>query len=107
MIEQKIFEIMVPLNYLSVFWRTLQMPLINFEVNFILTWSENCVIVSTNQNAKFSISDTKLYVPVVTLTTEDNAKLLQQIKSGFKRVLNWSKYFSKPELLAQNPNLNH
>ena len=63
-------EIMVLLKYPSVFWRTLEMPLINCEINLILTWSENCVIVSTdvtNQNAKFSISDAKLYVPVVTL----------------------------------------
>ena len=86
------------------------MPLINCEVNLILTWSENCVIASTNvanQNATFLITDTKLYVPVVTLSTQDNAKLLQQLKSGFKRVINWNKYLSKPELLARNPNLNH
>ena len=102
--------IMVPLKYLSNFWRTLDMPLINCEVNLILTWSRNCVIVSSkeaNQNATFAITDTKLYVPVVTLSTQDNAKLLQQLKSGFKRVINWNKYLSKPELLAQNPNLNH
>ena len=103
-------EIMVALKYLSNFWRTLEMPLINCEINLILTWSENCVIVSTNvgnQNATFAITDTKLYVPEVTLSTQDNAKLLQQIKSGFKAVINWKKYLSKPELLAQNPNLNH
>ena len=61
---------MVPLKYLSNFWRTLEMPLINCEVNLILTWSENCVIVSTNvenQNPTFAITDTKLYVPVITL----------------------------------------
>ena len=72
--------------------------------------SANCVIVSTdvaNQNATFTISDTKLYVPVVTLSTQDNAKLLQQLKSGFKRIINWNKYLSKPELLGRNPNLNH
>ena len=98
------------LAYLSVFWRSLELPLINCEVNLILTWSENCVIVSTNvanQNATFAITDTKLYVPVVTLSTQDNAKLLQQLKSGFKRVVNWNKYLSKPELLAQNPSLNY
>ena len=86
------------------------MPLINCEFNLILTWSTNCVIVSTNvanQNATFAITDTKSYVPVVTLSTQDNAKLLQQLKSGFKRVVNWNKYLSKPELLTQNPNLNH
>ena len=74
-----------------------------------MTWSANCVIVYTdiaNQGAIFAITETKLYVPVVTLSTQDNAKLLQQFKSGFKRIINWNKYLSKPELLAQNPNLN-
>ena len=103
-------EIMVPLKYLSNFWRTLEMPLINCEVNLILTWSSTCVIVSTNnanQGATFTITNTRLYVPVVTLSTQENARLLQQLKSGFKRVINWNKYLSKPVLLAQNPNLNH
>ena len=102
-------EIMVPLKYLSSFWRTLEMPLINCEVNLILTWSSICVIVSTNkanQNAKFPITDTKLYVPVVTLSTKENAKLLQQLNTGFKRVINWNKYLIKPELLP-NPKLNY
>ena len=65
-------EIMVPLKYLSNFWRTLEMPLINCEVNLILTRSSTCVLVATdiqNQNAKFAITDTKLYVPVVTFST--------------------------------------
>ena len=103
-------KIKVPLKYLSNVWRTLEMPLINCEVNLILTWSRNFVFVSSNeanQNATFAITDTKLYVPVVTLSTQDNAKLLQQLTSGFKRVFNWNRYLSKPELLAQNPNLNH
>ena len=107
--ETKNVEIIVPLKYLSNFWRTLEMPLINCEVNLILTWSANCDIVSTyvaNQIATFAITDTKLYVPVVTLSTQHNTKLLEQLKSGFKRVINWNKYISRPELLAQNPNLN-
>ena len=86
------------------------MSLINCETNLILTWSANCIIVSTNvanQNATFVITDTKLYVPVVTLPTQDNAKLLQQLKSGFKRVSYWNKYLSKPELLGQHPSLNY
>ena len=101
---------MVPLKYWSNFWRTLEMPLINCEINLILTCSTNCVIVYTivgNQGATFAITETKLYVPVVTLSTQDNAKLLQQLKSGFKRIINWNKYLTKPELLAQNRNLNH
>ena len=103
-------EIMVPLKYLSNFWRTLEMPLINCEINLTLTSSTNCGIVSTNvanQNATFEITDTKLYVSVITLSTQDNSKLFQKLKSGFKRVINWNKYLSKPKLLAQNPNLNH
>ena len=102
-------KIMVPLLYLSVFWRSLELPKINCEVNLILIWSAKCVIVSTNvanQNATFAITDTKLCASVVTLSTQDTAKLLQQLKSGFKRVINWNKYLSKPGLLAQNPNLN-
>ena len=68
-------EIMVPLKYLSNFWRTLEMPLINCEVNLFLTWSATCVLIYTNdqnQNATFAITDTKLYVPVVTLPTQEN-----------------------------------
>ena len=110
MMEQKNVEIMVPLKYLSNFWRIPEIPLIKCEINLILTWSTNCVIVSTNvanQNATFEITDTKLYVPVVTLSAQNNSRLLQQLKSSFKRVISWNKYLSKPELLAQNPNLNH
>ena len=86
------------------------MPLINCEINLLLTWSASCVIVSTdvgNQNATFAITDTKLYVLVVTSSQQDNPTLLEQLQFGFKRVINWNKYLSKPELLAQNPNLNH
>ena len=103
-------EIMVPLKYLSNFWRTLEMPRINCEVNLILTCSSTCVLVSTNinnQNERFTITDIKLYVPVVTLSTQENTNFFQQLKSGFRRVINWNKYLSKPELLAQNPDLNH
>ena len=98
---------MVPLKYLSNFWRTLEMPLINCEVSLNLTWSSTCVINNSTGEVAFEITDTILYIPVITLSKEDNAKLLQQLKSGFKRVVNWNKYLSKPELLAQNPDLNH
>ena len=100
-------EIMVSLKYLSNFWRTFEMPLINCEVNLILTWPSTCVITNSNGAGTFAITNTKFYVPVVTLSTQENAKLLQHLKSGFKRTINWNKYLSKPELLAQNPNLNH
>ena len=105
--NEKDVEIMVPLKYLSNFWRTLEMPLINCEVNLILTWSPSCVITNSTGAGTFEITDTKLYIPVVTLSTKENAKLLQQLKSGFKRVINWNKYLSKPELLRRNPNLNY
>ena len=74
------------------------------------SWSSTCVLIATvnpNQNATFAKTNKNLYVPVVTLSTQGNTKFLQQLKSGFKRVINWNKYLSKPELLAQNPNLNH
>ena len=105
--NEKDVEIMVPLKYLSNFWRTLELPLINCEVNLILTWSSTCVITNSTGAGTFEITDTKFYVPVVTFSTKENAKLLQQLKSGFKRVINWNKYLSKPELLRQNPNLNY
>ena len=105
--NEKDVEIVVPLKYLSNFWRTLEMPLINCEVNPILTWSSTCVITESNGAGTFAITDTKLYVRVVPLSTQENTKFLQQLISGFKRVINWNKYLSKPELLAQNPNLNH
>ena len=104
--NEKDVEIMVPLKYLSNFWRTLEMPLINCEVNPILTWSSTCVITNSDGVGTFAITDTKLYVPVVTLSTQENTKFLQQLKSGFKRVINWNKYLSKSELLVQNANLN-
>ena len=76
-------EIMAPLKNLSNFWRTLEMLLINCKVNLILTWSSFCVITNSAGKGKFKINKTKLYVPVVTLSTQDNAKRLQQLKSSF------------------------
>ena len=100
-------EIMVPIKYLSNFWRTFEMSLINREVNLILTWSSTCVITNSNGAGTFAITDTKLYVPVVTLSTQENTKFLQQLKTGFKRVINSNKYLSKPELIRRDPNLTH
>ena len=74
------------------------MPLIDWENNLILSWSKKSVIAfntASNQETTFAITDTKLYVPFVTLSTKDNSKLLQQLKSGFKRIINWNKYQSK------------
>ena len=86
------------------------MPLINWEVNLILTWSANCVISShtaATQAKTFTITDTKLYVPVVTLSINDNAKPIQQLKSGFKRTINWNKYQLKAAIQARNQYLNY
>ena len=91
-------EIMVPLKCLSNFWRTLEMPSVNCEINLILTWSADCVIIYTNfgnQVPTFAITETKktnLYVPIVTLSTQDNSKLLPQLKPCFKRTISWNKY---------------
>ena len=98
----KSVEIIVPLKYLSKFWRTLEMPLINCEVELMLTWFKGCVITNSTGEAKFVITETKLYVPVVTLSTQDNVKLLQQLKSGFKRTINWNKYESSVKTFVQN-----
>ena len=123
---EKEVEIVVPLKYLSNFWRTLNMPLINCEINLILTWSENCVLtskatrdavpaqggnpavtrVNNPTNATFKITDTKLYVPVVTLSTKDD-NFLEQLKSGLKRTIKWNKYRSEMTNQTKTNHWNH
>ena len=100
-------EIIVPLKYLSNFWRTIEIPLINCEFNFILTWPSTCVITNFTGAGRFAITDTKLYVPVLILSTLDNAKFPPQLNSGFKRTINWNKYPSHLKTYAQNQYLNH
>ena len=103
-------KIVVPLKYLNNFWRSLNILLINCKIELILTWFKNCVLISkatreTNydadlivrkinnpENATFQVTDTKLYVPVVTLSKENYTKLLEQLKTGFKRTIKWNKY---------------
>ena len=80
------------LKYFSNFCRTLEIPLIKCEINPILTCSESYVISSATSKTKFVITDTKLYAPVVTLSNQDNAKLLEKLRSGFKRIVNWNNY---------------
>ena len=122
---EKEFEIVVLLKYLRNVWKTLDIPLINCEINLILTWSENCVLTSkatrdanpdvnlavaainNPTNATFKITDTKLYVPVVTLSTENDKKLLEQLRTGFKRTIKWNKYRSEMTNQTQNNNLNY
>ena len=123
-VEKDDVEAVLPLKYLSNFWRTLDIPLINCEISLTLTWSENCVITSkvtretdpdadraiagiyNPTNAAFKITDCKLYVPVVTLSAEDDKKLLDQLKTGFKRTIKWSKYRSEMSNQTKNNTLN-
>ena len=97
----------MPLKFLSNFWKTLEMSWINCEIKLILTWSPTCVISSATGETKFKITETKLYVPVVTLSTQDNAKLLQQLKLDFKRTISGNKYEPNIKTFAQNRYLNH
>ena len=84
-------KIAVPLKYLSNFWRSLEMPLINCKVELSLKWIENCLL-TTATTATFKITDAKLYVPIVTLSAEDNVKLSKLLGEGFKRSIYWNEY---------------
>ena len=100
--QKKGVKIAVPLKYLGNFWRSLEMPLINCKVELSLKWIENCVLTTAEINAvanatgadgaNFEITDAKLYVPIVTLSAEDNAKLSKILSEGFKRFVHWNKY---------------
>ena len=118
-------KVVVPLTHLSNFWRHLNIPLINCEVELILTWFKNCVLIDKStreanydadsnvyeidspENAIFKITDIKLYVPVVTLSKEDDIKLSERLKTGFKRIIKWNKYRSQMSIQSQNNNLNY
>ena len=118
---QKI-ELPIPLKYLGNFWRALNIPLICCEVFLELKWNKNCVITSSERiqvdagppivrdnaptGATLSITDCKLYVPVVTLSKDDEIKLLTNLKSGFKREIIWNKGRSQMTTEAINNNLN-
>ena len=115
----------MPLKCLSNFWRTLDTPLINCEVSLTLPWSGNCALTSkatreadpdadpavaginNPTNAVFKITDCKLYVPVVILSAENDNKLLDQLKTGFRRTIKWNKYRSKISNQTKNNNLNY
>ena len=114
-------QVFIPLKHLSNFWRSLNIPLINCEVELILTWSKNCVLVNMIKRdaeggnpaiiapteLEFKITNTKLYVPVVTLSKENDTKLLEQLKRGFKRTIKWNKYRSQMTVQSNNNNLNY
>ena len=95
-------KIAVPLKYLSNFWRSLEMSLINCKVELSLKWIDNCVLTTGTtcanadatgaDSATFEVTDAKLFVPIVTLSTEDNAKLLKLLGEGFKISIYWNKY---------------
>ena len=81
------------------------MPLINCEISLQFKWSKDCILVdgtAANQNPEFIVTDTKLYVLVVTLSTQDNVKLLKQLESGFKITINWNEYLPKTTNQTQN-----
>ena len=92
-------KIAVPLKYLSNFWRSLEMPLINCRVELSLTWDENCILISLAGISIFTITDAKLYIPVITLSIEDNARLTKLLSKGFERSVYWSKYKVIPNKL--------
>ena len=116
-------EIVVPLKYLSNFWRCLDLHLIKCEIELDLTWPKNCVISETSRTpevagdnpvnttlttgATFTINNTKLYVPIVILSINDSIKFLEYVKQGFKRKTSWSKYRSEIKTQPKNDNLDY
>ena len=112
-------EVVIPLKHLSIFWRSVEMQLINCEIEMILTWSKNCALADVAVDAdanpavvaptglQFQITDTKLYVPVVTLSTKDDNNFLEQLKSEFKRTIKWNKYRSEMTNQTKTNHLNH
>ena len=116
---KKNVELAIPLRYLGNFWRALNIPLISCEVSFELKWNKTCVITSQQigvnldggntaapTNATLAINDCKLYIPAVTLSKDDEIKLLTNLKSGFTREIEWNKYRSQMTTEAVNNNLN-
>ena len=89
-------KVAVLLRYLSNFWRSSEMPLINCKIHLKLNWSKDCVI-STIAATTFKITSTKLYVPIVTLSSKDNVKLIKLLEEGFKRPVYWNEYQTKIE----------
>ena len=95
-------EIAVLLKYLRNFWRTLQIPPVKCKVTLNLTFSTNCVIPEVDRVTTFAIINAKRYVPVVTLSTQCNAKLLHQLKPRLKKTNDWNKYLPRVPTKAQS-----
>ena len=85
-------KIAIPLKYLSNFWRSLGIPLINCKIELPLKSYEECILSNAGTAVTFTITDAKLYVPIITLKTEDNTKLSKLLSEGFKRSIYWNKY---------------
>ena len=98
-------KIVVPLKYLSNFFRSLEMPLINCKVNLNLTWKRECVLSNQAGDAVFIINDTKLYIPVVTLSKEDSKDFIVQQNKGFQRSIYWNEYKTKEQNEDANNNV--
>ena len=94
-IAKRSVKVVIPLKYLSNFFRSLEMPLINCKIKLNLTWKKECVLSTDNGNAVFIINDTKIYVPVVTLSKEDNKDFIEQQNKGFQRFIYWNEYKTK------------
>ena len=117
--EKEDVKIAIPLKYLGNFWRSLDIPLINCEITLVLSWYKECVpvgrvhrgppaaAINSPTDSKFEISDCKLYVPIVTVSAEIDNKLLEQLKSGFRRTIKWNKYMSQMSNQNKNNNLNY
>ena len=100
-------KVVVPLKYLSNFFRSLEMPLINCKIKLNLTWKKECALSTDAGEAVFIINDTKLYVPVVTLSKEDNKDFIEQQNKGFQRSIYWNKYKAKEQTVdSDNNNAN-
>ena len=118
-------EFHVPFKYLGNFWKSLNISLVNTVVSLALTRSKGCVLtdmatkeadatadppieaINAHTSTVFEISDCKLYVPVVTLSAEDDNKLLELLETGFKRTIKWNKYRSEMSNQTKNNNLNY
>ena len=120
--EKEDVEIGIPLKYLGNFWRSLDITLINCEITLVLSWYKECVLVgrafrgppaaaanriNSPTSSKFERTDCKLYVPMVTLSAENDNKLLEQLKSGFRITIKWNKYISQMSNQNKNNNLNY
>ena len=94
-IAKRSVKVVVPLKYLSNFFRSLGMPLINCKIKSNLTWKKERVLSTDAGDAVFIINDTKMYVPVVTLSKEDNKDFIEQQNKGFQRSIYWNEYKTK------------